>query len=215
MERAPSATRTGLTASRSRWSGNSNCWPGRSRRSWPRVVPSRLCRQSRPQTLRQRATVDRRPIAGGIAGLVLILGAGFFAMFRGRPSESGPSESNTAAEPARPSGKAQTKGHTTVPRSDEERMVGRWQVVELDTPKRKLSRTDIDNMKPVWSFRESRLATYHLVNGRARSPSNAVPIRCDLREGANSSISMVCDSATPRNPRRWSGAASTNSTESS
>jgi uncharacterized protein (TIGR03067 family) len=105
-------------------------------------------------------TIDRRLIAGGIAAVSLVLVAGLFMMFRG-----GPGQEKTVAGSASPSGKAQGKGNDPVARSDDDRFQGRWQVVEMDTPKREFSRDELENLKQVWTFRDTHLAIHQLVDG--------------------------------------------------
>ena len=81
-------------------------------------------------------------------------------MFRG-----GSSQEKTVADGASPSGKAQGKGNDPVARSDDDRIQGRWQVIDQDTPKRQFSRDELENLKPVWTFRDTHLAIHQLVDG--------------------------------------------------
>jgi uncharacterized protein (TIGR03067 family) len=105
-------------------------------------------------------TVDRRQKAGGIAAVLLILVAGLFVMFRGRSSEL-----TTAALDPSPTGKEQTKGNGTAQRSDEDRIQGRWQVVEQDSLKKQFSSDELENLKPAWTFHDTHLAIHQLVDG--------------------------------------------------
>jgi uncharacterized protein (TIGR03067 family) len=100
--------------------------------------------------------IDRRLIAGGIAALVLLLGVGLFVMLRG-----GPSQEKSVANTASPSG----KDSDTARRSDEERIEGRWQLIEHEHPKRKITEAELDEWKPVWTFRDDRLTTRRVIDG--------------------------------------------------
>ncbi len=103
-----------------------------------------------------RRAVDGRVIGGGIAAVLLILVAGLIAIYRGGSGEAKPiGEAGAAAQ--RVSGpSAQT---------DEDRIQGRWQMVEQDTPKKKFSASDLDQWKPIWTFRGVHLTTRRLVDG--------------------------------------------------
>jgi uncharacterized protein (TIGR03067 family) len=105
-------------------------------------------------------TVDRRLIAGGIAAVFLILVAGLFVMFRG-----GPSQEKTAVDSASSSGKAQGESNDNVPQSDDDRIQGRWQVVEQEVPKKQFTRDELEILRPAWTFRDTHLAIHQLVDG--------------------------------------------------
>ena len=103
--------------------------------------------------------IDRRVIAGaGAAGLVL-LGVLALAVFRGDNSQASKVADSTKTE------NESKKGSPKRETSDLERLQGRWQVVEQETPKRKLSSAELGETKPVWSVQENRLAVRSFVNG--------------------------------------------------
>jgi len=104
--------------------------------------------------------IDRRLIAVGIAGLLVLLAAGLFAMFRG-----GAGQPKALAESVAASAKDQNKGGGTSAQSDEDRIEGSWRVFEQDTPKKKFSAAELDEWKPVWTFRGARLTTRRIVDG--------------------------------------------------
>jgi uncharacterized protein (TIGR03067 family) len=100
--------------------------------------------------------IDLRLIAGGLAALLLIVVSGLFVMFR-----TGSGQPKLAGENAASSGKRSG----AIPRSDEERLEGRWQVLDQETPKRKLTQAELDESQPAWTFRDDRLTTRKLVDG--------------------------------------------------
>jgi uncharacterized protein (TIGR03067 family) len=102
---------------------------------------------------------DRRLAALAVAAGVVLLGAAAWAIFRGDTSQASKVADSTKTE------SESKKRSPERALSDLERLQGRWQVIEHETPKRKLSSDELAALKPVWSFQENRLAIRIVVNG--------------------------------------------------
>lgn len=148
-----------------------------------------------------RRAVDRRLIGGVIGAVVLlVVVAGLIAIFRGGTGEAKPiGEAVARAE----------KGSGQSAQTDEDRIQGRWQVVEQDTLKTKVSASDLDQWKPIWTFRGVHLTTRRLVDGAEVVQSHG---SFSLRPGGKRNLFDVNGSQMhpDRMTKRPNGAESTN-----
>ncbi len=103
-------------------------------------------------------------IAFGVI-LVAVIAAEFSGMFRGRETSSRGAEptARMVAEPVAPAIVA------SAPRSDEDRIQGRWQSVEGQTTMRKTAGVKETANVWVWTFRGTHLSTASLVDGKAQA----------------------------------------------
>jgi uncharacterized protein (TIGR03067 family) len=108
-----------------------------------------------PQPNLSPAVRSRLLLGMGLAVLTVIIVAGLFAIFWGRTG-SPTNEAALARDKTVPPIAA------TAPRSDQERIQGRWQVVELV---RASTKKNVSSLMPVWEFQGTRLTIHGLSSG--------------------------------------------------
>jgi uncharacterized protein (TIGR03067 family) len=121
----------------------------------------------RGRTTSERARSRRLLVGLAIAfGVTLsaVITAGFSGMFRGREPSSPVAES-TARPVALPVAQAIA---ANTPRSDEDRIQGRWQSVEGQATTKKSADVKATAFVYVWTFRGSRLSTEQLADGKVQ-----------------------------------------------
>ncbi len=97
--------------------------------------------------------------------LAAVIAVGFSGMFRGRETTSPGAEptARTVAEPVTPAIAAKA------PRSDEDRIQGRWQSVEGQANTRKTAGIKETDHVWIWTFRGTHLSTGSLADGKVQA----------------------------------------------